>query len=127
MKKSGMKRLLSMALAACLVLGLLPAMAFAAEESVAMIKRTGVGYASIRAAVEAAQDGDTVVVVKDHEINCADNPNELRSGYFSLINVNGKSVTIDLNGKSLTGTVNFSNGKFILFSSLKCKNINFLF
>jgi len=71
MKKSGMKRLLSMVLAVCLMVGILPATALAAEEDVAMIKRTGVGYASIRAAVEAAQDGDTVVVVKDHAVIAA--------------------------------------------------------
>ena len=53
-------------------------------------------YESIQAAVNAAQDGDVIVILKDHVIT---------SDSAILILVDGKSVTIDLNGKTLTANV----------------------
>ena len=49
-------------------------------------------YESIQAAVDAAQDGDVIVILKSHEIACDVTP---------LINVVGKKITIDLNGKEI--------------------------
>ena len=50
-------------------------------------------FESLQAAVDAAQDGDTVKVIADHEIPCDVTP---------LITVSGKDITIDLNGKNIT-------------------------
>ena len=49
-------------------------------------------YESLQAAVDAAQDGDTIVILKDHEVVCNVTP---------LISVVGKKITIDLNGKTI--------------------------
>lgn len=53
-------------------------------------------YESIQAAVNAAEDGDTVKVIADHEVACDVNP---------LVMVAGKDITIDLNGKTVTANV----------------------
>ena len=50
-------------------------------------------FESIQEAVNAANDGDTVLVIADHEIAC---------DAEILINVVGKDITIDLNGKAVT-------------------------
>ena len=52
-----------------------------------------VQYASLSDAVKAAQNGDVVMVIADHEIPCDVTP---------LVNVIGKDITIDLNGKTIT-------------------------
>ena len=53
----------------------------------------GEQYESIQEAVNAAGDGDTVLVIADHEIACDADP---------LVGISGKSITIDLNGKTVT-------------------------
>ena len=53
-------------------------------------------YETIQDAVNAAQDGETVVVIADHEVDCNVNP---------LVKVAGKDITIDLNGKVVTANV----------------------
>ncbi len=58
-------------------------------------------YESIQDAVNAAQNGDVITVLKSHalDITCG----VLNSdGYYTLINVADKAVTIDLNGCTLT-------------------------
>ena len=50
-------------------------------------------FESIQDAVNAAQDGDTITVIADHEIACDVDP---------LITISGKAVTIDLNGYEVT-------------------------
>ena len=56
----------------------------------------GVKYESIQEAVNAAQSGDTVTVIDNHEIACNADP---------LVSVSGKDITIDLNGKAVTANV----------------------
>lgn len=55
----------------------------------------GVQYESIQAAIDAAQDGATVVVLADHIMNLIDRD------HFIAVEGN-KSVTLDLNGKVVT-------------------------
>ncbi len=61
-------------------------------------------YDSIQKAVEAAEDGDTVTVIKEHDIDSADTVT-FGGKYTSLVLVTGKSVTIDLNGKKICSEV----------------------
>jgi len=100
------KKIISFVLVALMVLCIVPGMAMA-DGNVAKIDRTGKEYTSIKAAVDEAQDGDTVVVIKDHEMDCS---NELtpeiykknESQIFGLVHVVGKAVTVDFNGKTVT-------------------------
>ena len=70
-------------------------------KAVAMIGN--VLYASIQDAVNAAQDGDTIVVTADHEM-IWDGVTKIDGRYAAMVCVAGKAVTIDLNGKEITGT-----------------------
>ncbi|MBQ7355680.1 MAG: hypothetical protein IJW62_09195 [Clostridia bacterium] len=58
-------------------------------------------YESIQEAVDAAQDGDTIVILKDHVIG-ATVQTEANFGYESVIIVDGKNVTIDFAGHTVT-------------------------
>lgn len=65
MKQKKQNRILAALLAVAMMFQMLPMMAFAAEdtplaEGQAKIERTGTTYTSLRAAAEAAQDGDTI-------------------------------------------------------------------
>ena len=65
MKQKKQNRILAALLAAAMMFQMLPMLAFAAEdtplaEGQAKIERTGTTYTSLRAAAEAAQDGDTI-------------------------------------------------------------------
>lgn len=84
-------RILSMMLAVIAVVCLFSVTAFAEGEYVAQIKETGAKFTSIQAAVNAAQSGQTVVVIKDHAIECT-------STWLAVDN----KITIDLNGKIIT-------------------------
>ena len=66
----------------------------------------GVGYASLQAAIDAAGKGDTVKLLTDIELN------------VSVVN-NGKTITLDLNGKTITGTDNNTSGNFYLINNNK--------
>ena len=83
-------RLLSMVLSLLMVLSLIPATVFAADESttanVAKIGETG--YATIAAAVSAAQAGDTITLLADVTADVTIS----------------KNITLDLGGKTLTNT-----------------------
>ena len=56
------------------------------------------GYPSIQAAVEAAGDGDKILVTESHELDCISVIPEQKS----LIYVDNKDITIDLNGCEVT-------------------------
>ena len=58
-------------------------------------------YESIQAAVEAAQNGDTIVILASHAVT---------SDATALILVSGKNITIDLNGYTLNADI-VDNGK----------------
>ena len=92
------------------VLLALPGLAFAAEvpQSDAVASATVGGsvkyYDNLREAVDQAEDGSTVTVLKSHEIDCT-NPSQVyvTDGYkYAEIVVESKDVTLDLNGKALT-------------------------
>ncbi|MBQ3595626.1 MAG: right-handed parallel beta-helix repeat-containing protein [Bacteroidales bacterium] len=59
----------------------------------------GVKYESLQAAIDAAQDGDEIVVLKDIELGYEDAQDATVKTFF---NVNtGKTITIDLNGNNV--------------------------
>jgi hypothetical protein len=55
----------------------------------------GVTYPTLQAAIDAANNGDTVVVLRDHTMNMID-----RDHFIGV--ENNKSITLDLNGKTIT-------------------------
>lgn len=57
----------------------------------------GVTYSTIREAVAAAKDGDTITIIANHRVDCSD-PSVLDAGHEALILVKDKKITIDLNG-----------------------------
>lgn len=84
-----MKKLIALTLALLLTVLLLPTAALAEENNVAKIGDKE--YASLRDALGAANDGDTITLLKD----C-----ELSNGYDSIRVL--KSITLDLNGCTMT-------------------------
>ena len=58
-------------------------------------------YTSIQAAVEAAQNGETIKLIHIVEMTTKDDMATC-DGYPTFVLVEGKSVTIDLNGKNIT-------------------------
>ena len=64
-------------------------------------------YSNLTAAVNAAVDGETVVVARDIELNAA-NCVTNSDGYSVFVNVAGKAITIDLNGKAITANLSAS-------------------
>ena len=105
------KRALSFLLTLLMIVGVFPAGAFVvsasddgvpadavapvAEGNVAKIGDTE--YATLQAAINAAESGQTVTLLKD----CADN---------ATLNASGKNITIDGNGKTYTGKISLTNG-----------------
>ncbi|MBR3870663.1 MAG: hypothetical protein IKJ17_04090 [Clostridia bacterium] len=73
-------------------------------------------YKSIQAAIDAAQDGDTVVLINDIDI-AKEKINTLGGKYNTLYKVEGKSVTVDMNGKTISGTYNGSSMLVGVFST----------
>ena len=55
-------------------------------------------FASIQAAIDKAQDGDVIKVLEDITLGYEDAEQMCDDNYRSFINVDGKTVTIDLNG-----------------------------
>lgn len=84
-----MKKLIALTLALLLAVLLLPTAALAEENNVAKIGDKE--YASLRDALGAANDGDTITLLKD----C-----DLSNGYDSIRVL--KSITLDLNGCTMT-------------------------
>lgn len=66
---------------------------------VAMIGETG--YMTLKEAVAAAQDGDTITMVDDYEVASSD---AVIADYdmYAFVSVTDKAITIDLNGKKIT-------------------------
>ena len=78
---------------------------YAVAEAIAQIGNTY--YESIQTAINAAQAGDVITVIADHEVNCDVDP---------LISIANKNITIDLNGKVITvNAVNAGNTVRIVF------------
>lgn len=75
-------RLLSLAVSLCMLFGLLPVTAFAEGTNVAKIDE--VGYTSVNAAIEAAENGDTITLVTDVTED--------------VVIPEGKTLTLDLGG-----------------------------
>lgn len=106
MKHKGKNRVLAALLAAAMMFQMLPMMAFAAEdtplaEGQAKIEKTGITYPSLRAAAEAAQDGDTIklgagtyfMYDKDHTHTVKD---------FKVDGIDGKHLTLEGSGIGVT-------------------------
>ena len=87
------RKLLSVLLTFCLAFSLLPTAALADGETanVAEVGETEMKYATLADAIAAAEDGNTVTLLAD--INTPD------TSYYI-----DKSLTIDLNGKTVTGS-----------------------
>ena len=101
--KKGFKRVLAMMMSVAMLLSMLPANeALATGESnetqtnVAQIGE--VKYATLNQAIEAAEDGDKIIIINDISLTAADSP-EGQSTYFKI---EGKSITVDLNGKNIS-------------------------
>lgn len=86
-----MKKLIALTLALLLAVLLLPTTALAEENNVAKNINKDKEYASLRDALGAANDGDTITLLKD----C-----DLSNGYDSIRVL--KSITLDLNGCTMT-------------------------
>lgn len=106
MKQKKQNRILAALLAVAMMFQMLPMMAFAAEdtplaEGQAKIERTGTTYPSLRAAAEAAQDGDTIklgagtyfMYDKDHTHTVKD---------FKVDGIDGKHLTLEGSGIGVT-------------------------
>jgi len=107
------RRCMAFVLTLALVLTILPMTAMAAGTDVAKIG--SVGYPSIQAAVSAADDGDTIVIVKDHAVDTSAPASQLASTIYSLIDVERK-ITIDWNGKKVTAN---TGNKDIIFINVQ--------
>ena len=80
------------------------------ENVVAKIGQTP--YSSLQDAINDAQDGDEIVVVKD--INFTDDDVFIAPGtnHKVLANVSGKNITLNLNGKTLS--VDYNGGNYLI-------------
>jgi len=86
-------------LTALMLIGLFPTSVLAADSDVASLN--GTEYATIQAAVEAAEDGDEITLISDIALTTESYVTN-SDGYAVFVNVANKAVTIDLNGKSVT-------------------------
>ncbi len=84
----------------------------AADGNVAAIGDTE--YQSLQAAVLAAADGDTVRVIRDHTITIDDAEDVVTAeAKRAVINVAGKTITMDFSGYTVTVMVNYTICTFI--------------
>ena len=83
-------------------------------------------YGSIQEAINAAQDDDVIVVLKDIEVNI-DNVEGLPivDGYPTYYEVTGKTISIDLNGKTIKANVTTTTMLLGLFSTEENGNLTF--
>ncbi len=112
------KKLLAMLLTLVMVLGALTPAAFADDvTNVAMVR--GTGYATLPAAIAAAQAGDTVTLLRDLTLTSADVPNG--EDHFFAVN---KGITIDGDGHTITATYEnaYQNSVWYLFEFLDGEN-----
>ena len=76
----------------------------------AVAEVNGVAYDSLQAAIQAAQTGETVTLLKDLELG---NDNFVMVGsYKVMFSVEGKDITLDMNGKSIT--VVYTGPKYLI-------------
>ena len=73
-------------------------------------------YASIQDAINAAEDGNTIVVLRNINLN-ETALGLLDNAYSTYFKVEGKTVTIDLNGKTISGEFNSTPMLVGLFST----------
>ena len=86
-------------------------------EEVAEIDGKG-RYASIQAAVEAAENGDTVKVIKNHNLNCNDVQTlSIGSSSIPVLIIVNENITIDLNGYTVTADYS-GDGSFTYITSV---------
>lgn len=83
------KRLLSFVLTICMVLGMMPGTAYAVIDEDILIGTTG--YATLQAAVNAVEEGQTIRMIRGITLTDA----------VTIADTNDKSFIIDLNGKTL--------------------------
>lgn len=103
-----MKKVLSLLLALCLVVGMIPLAASAAEGDVAAVGSTS--YPTLAQAVDAAQSGQTITLITDTDIS--------ESG---LTIPGEKSLTLDLNGNNLKAA-NTNTGNIKVYGNLTIKD-----
>ncbi len=87
-----MKKILALTLSLLLIVLLLPTAALAGENDVARNETTGVEYASLKDAMDAANGGDTITLLKNCEL--------LPNNEYAPIYVQ-KSIILELNGCTL--------------------------
>ena len=87
-----MKKILALTLSLLLIVLLLPTAALAGENDVARNETTGVEYASLKDAMDAANGGDTITLLKNCEL--------LPNNEYAPIYVR-KSIILELNGCTL--------------------------
>ena len=95
-------RLLSALVALCMVLVLFPAVALAAEGDVAQIGE--ITYPTVDAAIEAAEDGDTIVLLSDVTAT--------KTFYKSLTFTGGYTLNMDVYGWRYNGDLVFDGANF---------------
>ena len=98
------KRMFTGLFVVCLALFALSIGVFAADTGPTYVAQIGsTKYESIQEAVDAAQNGDTIVVIRDFDADCSTaDINGFSVGNKVFANIEEKSVTIDLNGKVIT-------------------------
>ena len=69
-------------------------------------------YDSLTDAIEAAQNGDTIVLMNNVNVTYADAV-DAADGFMSFFVVSGKTITIDLNGKTVFGDATDSPVKMV--------------
>ena len=94
----------------------------AEETNAAMVN--GVKYETLQAAINAAKDGDTIVLLKDLNLSADDAvifESEADNEFKVMFTVTEKNITIDLNGKTISvdATTGFGNGVITAFPDSK--------
>ena len=103
-----MKKVLSLLMVLCLVVGMVPVAASAAEGDVAAVGSTS--YPTLAQAVDAAQSGQTITLITDTDIS--------ESGLTIPVE---KSLTLDLNGNNLKAA-NTNTGNIKVYGNLTIKD-----
>ena len=71
-----------------------------------VVDLNGKGYFTLAAAIAAAQNGDTITLVKDFVLDGSKTVTTNNFGYETLIDIDGKALTIDFNGYTVSVTPN---------------------
>ena len=85
-----------------------------------------VKYESLQAAINAAQNGDEIDVIDNISLEIEDADQLCDNQYKSFFNVNGKTITIDLNGytiKAVLGAELAENAVYALVTTEKAGNL----